>query len=28
MKIKLSRKEMLEALGGGLDIFGLAGAFA
>ena len=28
MKIKISRREMLEALGGGLGVFGLAGAFA
>ena len=28
MKIKISRREMLEALGGGLGLFGLAGAFA
>ena len=28
MKIRLSRREMLEALGGGLGMFGLAGAFA
>src|SRR5262249_38716308 len=28
MNIKLSRREMLEALGGGLGLFGLAGAFA
>ena len=28
MKIKLSRREMLESLGGGLGLFGLAGAFA
>ena len=28
MKIKLSRRELLEALGGGLGMFGLAGAFA
>jgi hypothetical protein len=28
MKIKLSRREMLETLGGGLGLFGLAGAFA
>jgi hypothetical protein len=28
MKIKLSRREMLETLGGGLGMFGLAGAFA
>ena len=28
MKITLSRREMLETLGGGLGLFGLAGAFA
>src|SRR5262249_19428596 len=28
MNIKLSRREMLEALGGGLGLFGLASAFA
>jgi len=28
MKIKLTRRELLETLGGGLGIFGLAGAFA
>ena len=28
MKIKLSRREMIQALCGGLGMFGLAGAFA
>ena len=28
MKIKLSRREMLETLGGGIGLFGLAGALS